>query len=199
MTSSSALPFVDTLPATLFLRLALDLAFSLVTAAAVYHRLYGRRDFAFTFVALNLVTFLIAFLLSSVPVELGFALGLFGIFGILRYRTEAIEVRELTYLFVFIGYALVNAVASQHISPGVLLAANITLLATVGALEAMPFSRRQESRHIRYDRLELLDTARREELLVDLRARSRLPVDRVEVGAIDLLRDTAELTVFLKR
>ena len=77
----------------------------------VYYRLYRDRDYVFTYFLINLVTFSLAYLLSNVPIELGFALGLFAVFGILRYRTEAIRVRNLTYLFVVIGVALLNALA----------------------------------------------------------------------------------------
>lgn len=183
---------------SLLLRLGLDLAFALVTSGLVYFRLYGRRDYAFTYVVLNVVTFMLALLLSSVPVELGFALGLFGVFGILRYRTEAIQVRELTYLFVFIGYALVNSVAGLSSGLPTLAVANATLLATVTLLEWAGFSRREESRHIRYDRLELLGKGSEVALLDDLRSRTHMPVERIEIGQVDLLRDTADITVHFR-
>ncbi len=182
----------------LALRLGLDLVFALLTAGLVYHRRYGRRDYAFTYVVLNVVTFMLALLLSSVPVELGFALGLFGIFGILRYRTEAIQIRELTYLFVFIGYALVNSVAGSAATPITLAVANVVLLTTVAVLEQTGFSRREEAHAVRYDRLDLLGPEQETQLLEDLRARTRLPVERIEVGQVDLLRDTAELTVYYR-
>ncbi|MDO8795797.1 MAG: DUF4956 domain-containing protein [Vicinamibacterales bacterium] len=181
---------------SLLSRLGLDLAFALVTSGLVYFRLYGRRDYAFTYVVLNVVTFMLALLLSSVPVELGFALGLFGVFGILRYRTEAIQVRELTYLFVFIGYALVNSVAGMSSGLPTLAVANATLLATVSLLEWAGFSRREEARHVRYDRLDLLSRESEAALLEDLRARTHMPVERFDIGQVDLLRDTADITVY---
>jgi len=179
-------------------RLSLDLVFALLTAGLVYYRRYGRRDYAFTYVVLNVVTFMLALLLSSVPVELGFALGLFGIFGILRYRTEAIRIRELTYLFVFIGYALVNSVAGGVATPVTLAVANVVLLGTVALLEQTGFSRREEAHLVRYDRLDHLGAGQEARLLEDLRARTHLPVERIEVGQVDLLRDTADLTVYYR-
>ena len=179
-------------------RLALDLLCTTIVVRYVYYRLYRNRDYTFTCFLINLVTFSIASLLSAVPIELGFALGLFAVFGILRYRTEAIPVRNLTYLFVVIGLALLNALASRGITIAELCIANVVLVGAVAALEAAPSSSREESRVVRYDRLELLEPAATPELLADLRTRTRLPVERVEVGNVDLLRDCADLVVYYR-
>jgi hypothetical protein len=145
---------------------------------------------------LNLVTFALSFILSQVRVDLGFAMGLFAVFGILRYRTESIEVRNLTYLFVVIGLAVLNALVTPNVSVGQLLLVNAVIVGMVAGLESAPFSRREESRRVVYDRLELLTPARAEELMADLRARTQLPVERYEIGNVDLLRDTADLLVY---
>ena len=176
-------------------RLALDLLVTGIIVRVVYYRLYRNRDYVFTYVLLNLLTFSLAYLLSSVPIELGFALGLFAVFGILRYRTEAIQVRDLTYLFVVIGIALLNALTRGGISLTELLVVNGVIVGTVGLLEAAPFSGREESRLVRYDRLELLGPATAAELLDDLRKRTHLPVQRYEIGNVDLLRDCADITI----
>jgi hypothetical protein len=161
----------------------------------VYYRLYRNRDYVFTYFLINLVTFSLAYLLSNVPIELGFALGLFAVFGILRYRTEAIKVRNLTYLFVVIGIALLNALANGGITLPELLIANAVTVGTVSILEAAPFSGREESRLVRYDRLDLLSPAAAADLLADLRKRTHLPVERFEIGDVDLLRDSADITI----
>jgi hypothetical protein len=179
-------------------RLGLDLLSTALVVRHVYYRLYRSRDYTFTCFVINIVTFAIACLLSAVPIELGFALGLFAVFGILRYRTEAIPVRNLTYLFVVIGLALVNALASGAISAAELGIANAVIVGSVAWLEGVPSSSREECRLVRYDRLELLDPSAMDELLADLRARTRLPVERVEVGNVDLLRDCADLSVFYR-
>ena len=184
--------------ALLLARLALDLLCTTIVVRYVYYRLYRNRDYTFTCFLINLVTFSIASLLSAVPIELGFALGLFAVFGILRYRTEAIPVRNLTYLFVVIGLALLNALASRGITITELCIANVVLVGAVSALEAAPSSSREESRVVRYDRLELLEPTATPELLADLRTRTRLPVERVEVGNVDLLRDCADLVVYYR-
>jgi len=180
---------------TLLWRLGLNLLLMIIVVRLVYYRLYRSRDYAFTYFLINLVTFSVTYLLSNVPIELGFALGLFAVFGILRYRTEAILVRNLTYLFVVIGIALLNALANGTITLAELLIANGVIVGTVAVLEAAPFSGREESRSVRYDRLDLLSPASAADLLEDLRKRTHLPVERFEIGDVDLLRDSADITI----
>jgi hypothetical protein len=181
--------------AMLLARLGLNLLFTTIVVRVVYYRLYKSRDYVFTYFLINLVTFTLAHLLSNVPIELGFALGLFAVFGILRYRTEAIRVRDLTYLFVVIGIALLHALANGGISVIQLLIANVAIVGTVGVLEAALFSGREESRIVHYDRLDLLNPDSTGALLEDLRKRTHLPVERCEIGNVDLLRDSAEITI----
>lgn len=176
-------------------RLALDVLGTMALVVLVYHRLYRDRDYVFTYGLINLVTFWLAYLLSNVRLEAGFALGLFAVFGILRYRTEAIRVRHLTYLFVVIGLGLVNALAGGGMRPAELLLCNASLVGAVWCLETLPFSDREESSVVHYDRLDLLGPASAAELMADLRARTRLPVERFEIGDIDLLRDAAHVTI----
>lgn len=179
----------------LLARLGLNMFFMAVVVRLVYYRLYKNRDYVFTYFLINLVTFTLAHLLSNVPIELGFALGLFAVFGILRYRTEAIKVRDLTYLFVVIGIALLHALANGGITLAELLIANTVIVGTVALLEAAPFSGREESRLVRYDRLDLLSPESAAALLEDLRKRTNLPIERFEIGDVDLLRDCVDITI----
>jgi hypothetical protein len=179
-------------------RLVLDLSFTLAVVGGVHSRIYHRRDYTFTYVLLNLVTFSLSFVLSQVRVDLGFAMGLFAVFGILRYRTESIEVRHLTYLFVVIGLAVLNALVTPEVSLAELLLVNVVIVGMVATLESIAFSRREESRRVVYDRLELLAPGRTSELLADLRVRTQLPVERYEIGDVDLLRDTVDLSVYFR-
>jgi len=176
-------------------RLGLDLFFTVLTVRVVYYRLYRSRDYVFTYFLINLVTFALAYILSNVRMELGFAMSLFAVFGILRYRTEGIAVRNLTYLFVVIGVALLNALTSGGITLGELLIANVAVVGTVAVLEAAPSSGREESRLVRYDRLDLLSPDATNELITDLRKRTHLPVERCEIGDVDLLRDSADIRI----
>lgn len=182
--------------ATLLARFALNILFAVVVVRLIYYRLYRNRDYVFTYFLINLVTFSLAYLLSKVTIGMGFALGLFAVFGILRYRTEAIRVRNLTYLFVVIGIALLNALVDGAITLAELVIANAVIAGAVAILEAAPFSGREESRVVQYDRLDLLSPDAATELLADLRGRTYLPVERCEIGDVDLLRDSALVTIY---
>jgi hypothetical protein len=181
---------------SLMARFLLDLLFTVIAVRVVYSRLYHQRDYIFTYLLLNVVTFFLAFLLSKSPIGLGSAFGLFAVFGILRYRTEGIQVRNLTYLFVVIGVALLNALANDQISLVELVTVNAIIVGSVCILEASSFSGREESRQVLYDRLDLLGPTTQPQLLEDLRARTRLPVERYVIGDVDLLRDSACITVY---
>jgi len=181
---------------SLMARFLLDLLFTVIAVRVVYSRLYHQRDYIFTYLVLNVVTFFLAFLLSKSPIGLGSAFGLFAVFGILRYRTEGIQVRNLTYLFVVIGVALLNALANDQVSLVELVTVNGIIVGSVCILEASSFSRREESRQVLYDRLDLLGPATQSHLIEDLRARPRLPVERYVIGDVDLLRDSACITVY---
>ena len=180
----------------LVVRLSLDLIFTGIVVRLVYYRFYQHRDYIFTYFVLNLVTFALGFLFSRVPLDIGFALGLFAVFGILRYRTEGIQVRNLTYLFVVIGLALLNALSNQRISLIELLIVNAVIVGAVFLLETVSLAGREESRRVVYDRLDLLGPDHDAALLADLRARTHLPVTRCEIGDVDLLRDTADVAVY---
>lgn len=181
----------------LLVRLVLDLLVTTFIVKLVYYRKYRRKEYVFVFYLLNIVTLFICVLLRKVPIELGFALGLFAVFGILRYRTEAMRSRELTYLFVVIGVAIWNGLSNKKISVSELFLVNIVTAATIFLLERSRMGGEDEQ-IVLYDRIDLLAPERREELVADLTKRTGLNVRRVEVGQIDLLRDTANITVFFR-
>jgi hypothetical protein len=179
----------------LVVRLGIDLAFVSLVVLSVYFRLHRNREYVFTYFVFNIITFALCLLLRKVPIELGFALGLFAVFGILRYRTEPIRIRELTYLFIVIGLGILNGVANKKISLAELLAVNGVIVMATALLELYPRGRTERSTPFVYDNLALLRPGREAELLADLRARTGLEVVRVEVQRVDLLRDAAELVV----
>lgn len=180
----------------LLTRLMLDLAVSTLVIRSIYDRLYRNREYVFTYYLLNAITFLLCYLLRDVAMHLGVALALFGVFGILRYRTEQIRMRDLTYLFIVIGIGVLNAIADRGVSLVELLAVNGTVLVLTGVLELRGARTHERSTPMLYDRLELLHPGREAELSADISTRTGLKVSRVEVGQVDLLRDAAEVTVF---
>lgn len=178
--------------ARLLVRIALDLLFTVVVVRFVYFRLYRRRDMVFTHYLLNIVTFALCFLLSNVRLEVGLGFGLFAVFQMFRYRTTAVEIRDLTYLFVVMGLGLLNSMATERISLVDLLIMNSLI---VGAVIVTETRGREESRPVVYDRLDLLGLGNEAEVLKDLRARTNLPVARYDLVRLDLMRDTAEITI----
>jgi hypothetical protein len=177
-------------------RFGLDLAFTTIIVVGVYYRLYRSREFVFTYFIFNIITFSLCVLLRKVPMELGFALGLFAVFGILRYRTEEIRMRDLTYLFIVIGLGILNAVANKKVSLAEVITVNTLIAGITAGLELSASSRAHGSTPMLYDNLNLLHPGRRCELLADLSERTGADVVRVQVHRIDLLRDAAEITIF---
>jgi hypothetical protein len=175
-------------------RFGFDLFFTSIVVYVVYFRLYGGRDFAFTYFVFNIITFSLCVLLRKVPMELGFALGLFAVFGMLRYRTEEIRMRDLTYLFIVIGLGILNGVANKKVSLLELATVNLVIVG-ITVLELRPGTRRTGSTPMLYDNLSLLRPGHREELIADVAARTGLDVIRIHVNRIDMIRDAAEITV----
>jgi hypothetical protein len=177
-------------------RLTVNLVFASIVIRGVYFRLYKNREYVFTYYTFNVITFCLCLLLTKVPIELGFALGLFAVFGILRYRTEAVKIRDQTYLFIVIGLGILNAVANGRISVAELLVVNAVIVAVTALIELSPSSRSEQSTIMLYDRLDLLKPGSEGELYCDLIARTGLRVQRVSVRRVDMLRDAAEVEVF---
>ena len=183
------------------LRLALDLFFTALVVFGVYARKYGHNQFVFTYILFNVITFTLCFLLRKVPIELGFALGLFAVFGILRYRTEAIRTRDLTYLFIVIGLAIINAVANAKVSLAEVVLVNATIAGLTALCDrsppALPPTEGQRTLatvELVYDNMDLLRDTNDAALIRDLRERTGLDVRAVKVRQVDLLRDTARLS-----
>jgi len=182
--------------AELFIRFAFNL---LVTAAIViglYAKTSKRKDFYFSYIAISIVIFLLCFLLESVKIELGFALGLFAIFGIIRYRTDAIPIKEMTYLFVIIAVAVINALANKKISYAELIATNMMIVGGLYILEKILNLRQEISQRIIYEKIENLHADRKDELMADLSLRTGMKIKRYEIERIDFLRDTARINIY---
>ena len=180
----------------LILRFAINFVFASVVIRLVYYRLYRDRSFLFTYYLLNVITFTLCFLLRKVPAEFGFALAMFAVFGILRFRTEQIRTRDLTYLFIVIGLGVINAVANKTVGLAELLTVNVLIAGMTVFIEYGRFGAQDSWIPLIYDNLELLNPDRQDELLRDISARTGLAADRVEVESIDLLRDAASLRVY---
>ncbi|TDN96276.1 DUF4956 domain-containing protein [Sunxiuqinia elliptica] len=162
----------------------------------LYARNSRRKDFFFSYFAVGITVFLLCFLLESVKLELGFALGLFAIFGIIRYRTDPIPIKEMTYLFVVIGVSVINALASEKVSYLELVVTNAFIVGGLYLLERILRLRQENELEIRYERIENIHRMKEKELLDDLRTRTGIDIKRYEIKRIDFLRDVANISVF---
>ena len=154
-----------------------------------------RRDYLFVFVIISISIFLMVYLLGSLKLKIGFALGLFAIFGIVKYRTEQMPVREMTYLFVIISLSVINAL-SQNISLGQLAVSNALLIGAIWTSEQEIGLKNIRSKIILYDDPRKIVPERRGELTEDIKSRLGLNVVDIEVGAIDYTKDQVTLKVF---
>lgn len=180
----------------LLVRFFLNMAVTTFIVIAIYAKTSKRKDFYFTYIAISIVIFLLCFLLESVKIELGFALGLFAIFGIIRYRTDAIPIKEMTYLFVIIAVSVINALANKKISYAELITTNLLIVVGIFILEKILNLRQEISYRIIYEKIENLNADRKDELMADLRARTGIDIKHYEIERIDFLRDVAYINIF---
>lgn len=186
------------------LRFGINLLVIYVLIRLIYYPRHKNKDFLFTFILFNVVNFLICILLSSAQLKMGFAFGLFAIFSILRYRTVTIPVREMGYFFLSVAVGIINALAVlrgnpfENITyfPVELLLANGIILVLVLLLDRKSNLQHQNFKEINYERIDLIQPERREEMITDLRMRTGLPINRVEIVRIDFLRDVAVIHAF---
>jgi hypothetical protein len=181
----------------LLLRFAFNLLVCWVIIQFFYYKKSRRRDDYFTFMLFSVTIFLLLFLLESIPMQIGFALGLFAIFGMIRYRTETVQIREMTYLFVIIGISVVNGLAMAVPLVSV-ITANLLFILVIWLLESNKFLKHTSTKIVLYERIALIKPGKYNEMLADLRDRTGLDITKVEVGHIDFLRDTAYLKVYYK-
>ena len=182
----------------MFIRLLINCLFTWLIIDRLYYRKSCRRDFYFTFMLISVAIFFIVFFMIFVledmkgKTSMGVGIGLFGIFSIMRYRTDAMPVREMTYLFVIIALSLVNAV-SVNVPLFEVILTNLIISAAVWLCELHIKTR--PTRLVQYDRIELITPERRPELIADLEKRLGVKVTKVDIGSIDFLRDMAMIRV----
>ena len=180
----------------LLVKTAFNLSIILIIVRYIYYPVTKNKDYLFTYFLISLTVFLLCILLDSVKIELAFALGLFAIFGIIRYRTDPIPIKEMTYLFLVIGVSVINALANKKISYSELVFANLMIIAVTYGLEKIWLLRHETRKNIIYEKIDLIGLGKRDELIKDLKERTGIDVVRVEVRRIDFLKDIAYLRIF---
>ena len=173
--------------------------FNFIVVGIIIHFFYypksKRRDYYFTFTLISISVFFLIFLLGSVKLKIGFALGIFAIFAIIRYRTESVPIREMTYLFTITALSVINALSIQ-VGLTEMLVTNAIFLLVTCLLESERWLKHTSSKLILYDRIQLITPDKREELIADLSARTGLHIQKIEIGHIDFLRDAAFIKVY---
>ncbi len=202
-TTFLGVPLMET---TNLFNLLIRFAFNLLVSWVIVHFLYyrkksngvaGKKEYYLTFLAFSTAMFLMIFLLESVKLQIGLTLGLFAIFGVIRYRTETVPVREMTYLFVIITVAVINGLA-LNISYAELIIANALMVCLIAVLEAAlnrKGKRAIGSKVVLYDRIENIVPERRAELLADLQKRLGTEITELEIGHVDFLKDAAWIKI----
>jgi hypothetical protein len=180
----------------LVIRASFNMFMILILVRVLYYRITPRKEYLFTYILISVVVFFMIMLLENVGVEIGFALGLFAIFGMLRYRTQQIPIREMTYLFLVIGVSVINSLANRRVSYSELLLTNVVIILATYLLEKVFLMKTETKKLVFYEKIDLIKPENRDEMIADLIERTGLPIHRVEIERIDYLRDTARINVF---
>ena len=199
--------------AELGIRFAMNLLVCWILVHFFYYRKSRRRDYYFTFIIFSSAMLTLLYIMGNVEVGVGLTLGLFAIFGVIRYRTETVPIREMTYLFVIIALAAVNGLAPLfHVvdlstaphyalswgNVGVMALVNLLIVLLIWVLEGERLVKHTTTKLVLYDRIELIVPEKREELVADLEKRLGVKVDNVEIGHVDFLKDAAYIKVYYR-
>jgi Domain of unknown function (DUF4956) len=181
----------------LILKFALNFAVVMVLARWLYYSTTRRKDYLFTYILISTIVFFLCYSLENVNLQLGFALGLFAIFGILRYRTDAMPIKEMTYLFIIIGISVINSLSNEQTGIWVVLFINIVIILITISMEKVWLLKHEASRLVLYEKINLINPENSQDLLEDLQKRTGIKkINRFEIGKIDFLRDTCEIKIF---
>ncbi len=189
-------PFYDDDIFKMLFRYLVNFVVVTVIVRFVYYRHSLSKDYLFTFFMINTLVFFICFTLKKFDLGLGMALGLFAIFGILRYRTSTIPIKEMTYLFMVIGVGVINALSNKKMSYIELAFTNLCIIGLAAFLENLPLLKRELRETILYEKVDLIRPENHAELVADLQERTGLKLSRLELGEINFLRDTVSIDLF---
>ena len=175
---------------------AINFAVVFVIVRFIYYPQQRDKNYVFTFIAFNTIIFFVMGLLNSADISVGVGFGLFAIFSILRYRTETIPIREMTYLFVVIALPVLNAVLLDGQAYGQLAVANLATVSVLYGLERGWGFKYEARKTVTYERIEMIKPENWALLLADLQQRTGLPIKRIEIGRLNFLRDSAQIHIY---
>ena len=182
----------------LLLAFLINLIAILIIVCGLYYPKCKRGEFFFTYILIAISTFMLIYVLGDVKLKAGIALGLFAIFSIIRYRTEQVAIREMTYLFIIIALSAINGLTVSELSIGEVIIINILFIASIWICESKLLISHYSYKVIKYDNVNLITPEKREELIADLEKRTGLKIEKVEVGSIDFLKDAAIVKMYYK-
>lgn len=183
-----------------FTKMIFKFGFTMIILFVIIRLLYypatKRKDYLFTYFLISVITFFICYTLQDNKLKIGLGLGLFAIFGIIKYRTDAIPIKEMTYLFIVIGLSVINALSNKDVSLATLLFTNFAVVGIVFGLERVWLLKHESSKLVLYEKIEMIKPQNRDALILDLEQRTGIKINRVAINKIDFLRDTAQLIVY---
>ena len=181
----------------LVIRFAINMSVILLLVRWLYYGNAKRKDYLFAFLVLGTVIFFLCYLLANVKLQLGFTLGLFAVFGIMRYRTNQVPIKEMTYLFLVIGVSVINALANKEVAIADLIFTDAVIVFITWGYEKLWLLKHESAKTIIYEKIELIKPEHYAQLIEDLQQRTGIPkINRVEIGSIDFLRDTCRLIIY---
>jgi hypothetical protein len=178
------------------LNFAFNFMIALLVVRFIYYPSTHNKHYVFTFLAFNTIIYFVLYFMSSIEIGIGVGFGLFAIFSILRYRTDPMPIREMTYLFIIAALPVMNSIGVSGTAWPQLVAANLAVLAIMWVLEREWGFHYESTRRIVYEKIELIRPDRREELVADLEARTGVKVKQIIIGKVNFMRDTANLTIY---
>lgn len=183
------------------IRLLIDVFFITLLVKYIYLKTYKNKDLVFTYFIFNIIIFSVAFLLNKIDLSLGAAFGLFAVFGMLRYKTEEISIKDMTYLFLSIAIGLICAVTKIKGSDDVyeyifLIGLNSIIFAIIYLLESNVLIKRESFKLVYYEKIENVKQENEQQLIDDLKNRTGLNIHRVVIQKIDFLKDSAQIKIY---
>ncbi len=176
-------------------RFLINIGFLTIIIRFLYYQNSKRKDYLFTYYLISIIVFFLCFTLKKYELDLGMALGLFAIFGIIRYRTDPIEIKEMTYLFVVIGVSVINSLANKKMSYAEIIGANAIIVLVLTILERYWTLKHETIKSIVYDNLENIKPQNYSHLKSDLEERTGLNIHKISVGKIDFFKNVAQITI----
>lgn len=177
-------------------RFLINIIFLTIIVRFLYYPRTRSKDYLFTYYMISIIVFFLCFTLKKYELDIGMALGLFAIFGIIRYRTDPIAIKEMTYLFVVIGISVINSLANRKMSYAEIFGANLIVVFAITVIERYWLLKNEVSKEIVYEKIENITPENRQLLKEDLEKRTGITINRLKVGNVDFLKDVAIVTIY---